>query len=197
MTATAIASTAAIDAPQLRRLMSRDTDVRILDVRTGGEFETSHIPGSYNVPLETLGEHARDLASVEHPVVLVCRSGQRATRAHAELAAAGKSKLQILDGGMVSWEAVGGEVVHGDTDHWALDRQVRFAAGSIALGALLASVAVPKAKWLAGGVAAGLVFSAVTDTCAMGNLLMKLPYNRTDNCDIEGVLGELNQPQAA
>ncbi|MEP6296807.1 MAG: rhodanese-like domain-containing protein, partial [Ilumatobacter sp.] len=67
-----------IDASHLRQLIAEDPMIRILDVRTFGEFDSVHIPGSYNVPLDTLGEHARDLASLDHPVVLVCKSGARA-----------------------------------------------------------------------------------------------------------------------
>ena len=46
-----------------QQLAAADPLVRIIDVRTGGEFETMHIPGSFNVPLDTLDEHARDLAT--------------------------------------------------------------------------------------------------------------------------------------
>ena len=38
-----------------------------------------------------------------------------------------------------------------------------------------------------------LSFSAATNTCAMGNVLSKLPYNRSDSCDIDGVLTELRK----
>lgn len=193
---TTIPATDTIDPQQLRELMDQDPALRILDVRTGGEFETVHIPGSYNVPLDTLGEHVGDLADVEHPVVLVCQSGGRATRAHSKLSGAGKETLHILEGGMTAWQAAGGEVARGDTERWALDRQVRFVAGSIALAGIVASLFVPQAKWVAGGVAAGLSFSAITDTCAMGTLLSKLPYNRTDRCDIAGVLEDLNRKAA-
>ncbi len=187
-----IPETDTISAQQLRELMNEDPALRILDVRTGGEFETVHIPGSYNVPLDTLAEHVRDLADVEHPVVLVCQSGGRATQAHSRLAGAGKQRLHILEGGMVSWQAGGGDVARGETQRWAMDRQVRLVAGSIALAGIAASVVVPQAKWIAGGVAAGLAFSAVTDTCAMAAVLSKLPHNRTDACDIDGVLRQLN-----
>lgn len=182
-----------IDVNQLRQLRLEDPDIRILDVRTGGEFETMHIPGSYNVPLDTLGEHARDLASVEHPVVLVCQSGGRATQAHGALTAAGKETLHILEGGISAWETTGGDVVRGTSDRWAMDRQVRLAAGSIALVGILASTVVPGAKWIAGGVAAGLTYSAASNTCAMAAALGKLPYNKTDACDIAGVLEDLNR----
>lgn len=182
-----------IDAPRLRELREVDPDIRILDVRTGGEFETVHIPGSYNVPLDTLGEHVRDLASVEHPVVLVCQSGGRAIQAHEELTSAGKDTLHILEGGMDSWESSGGEIVRGDKNRWAMDRQVRLVAGSLSLAGVAASTFVPGAKWIAGGVAAGLTYSAVSNTCAMAAVLSKLPYNSTDKCDIAGVLEDLNR----
>ncbi len=191
MTTTAIPAVDRIDTDQLRRLRDEDPDIRILDVRTGGEFETVHIPGSYNVPLDTLREHVRDLAAVEHPVVLVCQTGGRATQAHENLVAAGKETLHILDGGIAAWDAKGGDVVRGDNDRWAMDRQVRLAAGSIALAAVAASTVVPGAKWLAGGVGAGLTYSALSNTCAMAAVLGKLPYNQTDNCDIAGVLADL------
>jgi rhodanese-related sulfurtransferase len=180
-----------IDTAQLQRMIADDPATRILDVRTGGEFDSVHIAGSYNVPLDTLGEHARDLADVEHPVVLVCKSGARADQAHTKLSGAGKQRLHLLEGGLDGWMSSGGDVVRGSSETWAMDRQVRLVAGSIALIAIIASIFVPKAKWLAGGVASGLTFSAVTNTCAMGNVLAKLPYNRGRGCDIEAVLTEL------
>jgi rhodanese-related sulfurtransferase len=193
MTITSLPGTDVIDVTQLQALRAADPSVRILDVRTGGEFESAHIPGSYNVPLDTLAEHAHDLAGLEHPVVLVCQSGGRATKAHEHLTTAGKERLHILDGGMNAWLTAGSDVVRGDTTRWPMDRQVRLAAGSIALAGVVASLVVPKTKWIAAGVAGGLVFSAVTNTCAMGTLLMKLPYNRSDACDIAGVLDEMRE----
>ena len=193
---TPIPSTDTIDSNHLRTMLLDDPDTRILDVRTGGEFETLHIPGSYNVPLDTLGEHARDLADVEHPVVLVCRSGGRASRAREKLAAAGKDTLHILEGGIIAWETAGGDVVRGSSDRWAMDRQVRLAAGLMILLAVIVSVAFPPAKWLAAAVGAGLFYSAVTNTCAMASVLGRLPYNRTDRCDIAGVLADLRGQQA-
>ncbi len=94
---------------------------------------------------------------------------------------------------MAAWETAGGDIIHGDTDRWAMDRQVRFAAGSIAMLGIAASTVVPGAKWIAGGVAAGLTYSAASNTCAMAAVLSKLPYNKTDRCDIAGVLADLNR----
>ena len=184
-----------IDSSELRRMQRDDPAVRILDVRTGGEFETVHIPGSYNVPLDTLQEHVRDLADVDHPVVLVCQSGGRASDAHQHLSSAGKTSVHILRGGMQAWLDSGGDVVRSASERWAMDRQVRLVAGSFALLGILVSLFIPKAKWLSAAVGAGLTFSAVSNTCAMASVLGKLPYNRGANCDIAGVLAELNRSQ--
>lgn len=188
-----IAATDVIDSAQLRQLISDDPLIRVLDVRTGGEFDSVHISGSYNVPLDTLAEHASDLAELDHPVVLVCKSGARADQAHGKLTGAGKQRLHLLDGGLDAWLASGGDVVRGSSETWAMDRQVRLVAGSISLVGILASLVAPKAKWLAGGVAAGLTFSAVSNTCAMGNALAKLPYNKGRGCDIDAVLTKMRQ----
>ena len=131
---TTLPATDTIDGAELRRLLAEDPEVRVLDVRTGGEFETVHIPGSFNVPLDTLGEHVDDLADVEHPVVLVCQSGGRATQAHGKLTTAGKERLHILEGGMAAWQAGGGAVVRGGDERWSLERQVRLVAGAVVLG---------------------------------------------------------------
>ncbi|MBT5754552.1 MAG: rhodanese-like domain-containing protein [Acidimicrobiaceae bacterium] len=188
---TTFPATDVIDVTQLQQLQLEDPAIRILDVRTGGEFENSHIPGSYNVPLDTLGEHVRDLADVEHPVVLVCQSGGRASQAHEKLTEAGKATLHILEGGMTSWQAAGGDLTVGNTTRWAMDRQVRFVAGTFAIVAVVASIFVPGLEWIAAGVGAGLAYSAVSNTCAMAAVLAKLPYNRTNACDITGTLEEL------
>ncbi|MCH9806068.1 rhodanese-like domain-containing protein [bacterium] len=188
---TTFPATDVIDVAQLQQLQLEDPAIRILDVRTGGEFENSHIPGSYNVPLDTLGEHVRDLADVDHPVVLVCQSGGRASQAHEKLTEAGKATLHILEGGMTSWQEAGGDVTVGNTTRWAMDRQVRFVAGIFAIVAVVASIFVPGLEWIAAGVGAGLAYSAVSNTCAMAAVLAKLPYNRTNACDISGILEEL------
>ena len=75
---------------------------------------------------------------------------------------------------------------------WALERQVRLVAGGLALTSVLASLVWPPAVVLAGFVGAGLVFAAITDTCAMGMALTRLPYNQPRNeIDIEDSLARI------
>lgn len=184
-----------IDTLAARALMEAGADVRIIDVRTPAEFESVHIPGSYNVPLDTLGEHAAELAGrVSGPVVLVCASGNRAAQAERRLAQAGMDNVKILTGGIAEWEAKGAPVRRGRS-RWGLERQVRLVAGSLVLASVLASVRVPELRYVAGLVGAGLTFSALTNTCGMAAVLAKLPYNRGATCDIDAAVAALVTPR--
>jgi rhodanese-related sulfurtransferase len=167
-----------LDPAGLQELLASGEDVRVLDVRTPAEFETAHIPGSDNVPLDTLREHRDEIA--RHPgqtLVLVCRSGQRAAQAEKVLVAAGLRNVHLLTGGMLAWERASTEVVRG-RPRWELERQVRLLAGSLVVLGVLLSVVVPGAQWFSAAIGGGLVFAALSNTCAMGMVLSKLPYNR-------------------
>lgn len=167
-----------VDASTVLAWMADPETVTVIDVRSPAEFETLHITGSYNMPLDLLGEHAPQLAArLDHKVVLVCQSGVRARQARQRLAAAGMDNLHILDTGLPGFAASGGPVVRGRA-RWALDRQVRLVAGSLVLAGVLASRKAPKVSILVGGLGAGLTISALTDTCTMGRILSALPYNR-------------------
>jgi hypothetical protein len=56
---------------------------------------------------------------------------------------------------------------------------------------VLGSVAVPRLKWLAAAIGGGLTYAAISNTCAMGTALSKLPYNRGASTDAETVLAQL------
>jgi hypothetical protein len=79
---------------------------------------------------------------------------------------------------------------------WDLERQVRLVAGSIVLASVLASVAFPPAKWIAAAIGAGLTVAALSNTCAMGMLLAKLPHNRGPRTDFNGVVAALAAPRS-
>src|SRR5688572_10937213 len=177
---------------ELSRLLGSRADLRLLDVRTPGEYESAHIRGAYNVPLDTLGEHGEDIRlHVETPVVLICQSGARARKAEEALKSAGMPNLHVLDGGVNGWVAAGKPVLSA-AKRISLERQVRIAAGAMAAtGGLLALAVNPLFAILPAFVGSGLVFAGVTDTCAMGMLLSRLPYNRAANCDIDAMVRAL------
>ncbi|MFE6067904.1 rhodanese-like domain-containing protein [Streptomyces sp. NPDC056525] len=175
----------------LHRLVQEGRAPRLLDVRTPGEFRTVHIPGSYNVPLDTLREHRGELLShLDEDVVLVCRSGARAAQAEQALAGAGLPNLRVLDGGVNAWEAAGAPVNRGP-ERWDMERQVRLVAGSVVLTTGLVGVLVPGVHLIGTAIGAGLAYAALSNSCMLGVLLSKLPYNRGPRPDIRSVIAEL------
>jgi len=168
---------------------------RMIDVRTPAEFETEHIAGAYNVPLDLLREHrAEILRHLDDDVVLICRSGQRAGTAEDVLRRAGLANVHVLHGGVIGWRQAGLPLVHG-TPRWDLERQVRLVAGLVVAVSILASVVVPGAQWVAFAIGTGLCVAALTNTCAMGMLLAKLPYNRQRAaCDAPTIVAQLAAP---
>ena len=80
----------------------------------------------------------------------------------------------------------------------SLERQVRIAAGTLAAaGGFLALLVSPWFAAIPAFVGTGLVFAGVTDTCAMGLLLARLPYNRTSACDVATVVQALRADRRA
>jgi rhodanese-related sulfurtransferase len=185
------ASTGVLDATELRDLLNSAEPARVVDVRTPAEFETVHIPGSYNIPLDVLHSRRDDVVErLDGDVVLVCRSGQRSAQAQQVLTSAGVVAARVLRDGIVDWEKRGYAVDRGE-QRWDLERQVRLVAGSVVLSAVLGSVAAPKLKWVAAAIGAGLTYAAVSDTCAMANVLAKLPYNRNAAVDADSLIARI------
>ncbi|PRW64750.1 rhodanese-like domain-containing protein [Actinopolyspora mortivallis] len=180
-----------VDIAQLRELRGIEPRIRLIDVRAPGEFASSHIPGSYNVPLDLLREYREEL-TVQHgdPVVLVCSSGGRAEQARTLLENVGLDRISVLRGGITGWEQQGGELDQG-RGTWDMERQVRLVAGLFVLTGVVASLAYEPLKWIAGFVGAGLVFAAVSNTCAMSHVLGLLPHNRTSGAEGRALLGGL------
>jgi len=171
-----------IDAATLKAWEDNHDDLMVIDVRGGAEFDSMHIKGSYHVPLPLLSEHAEEFAAkMGTRVVLVCQSGNRAEQARKHLDAVGLGSASVLTGGVPAYAAAGGTVVKGKNT-WALERQVRMTAGSLVLAGVVGSKLLsPKLGLLAGGIGAGLTFSAATNSCAMGQMLSKMPWNRSAN----------------
>jgi rhodanese-related sulfurtransferase len=98
-----------------------------------------------------------------------------------KLMASGLPNLSVLEGGVLAWETAGLRLIRG-TKVISLERQVRIAAGSLMfIGAALGYFVNPNWIALSGFVGAGLVFAGVTDTCAMGMLIARMPWNSHRN----------------
>lgn len=66
-----------------------DSGALLLDVRTPGEYAGGHLPGAVNIPVQELGERARELPATDRAIVIYCRSGARSAAAASALQSLG------------------------------------------------------------------------------------------------------------
>lgn len=164
---------------ELKAAAAADPKTQVIDVRESGEFAAEGAaPGALLAPLSN-DVAAAGLLDAQKPVFVLCRSGARSAKAAALLEARGFADVRVVAGGLQSWQEAGYPLVRNGPTVWALERQVRFTVGalllaSFALGRLVHPVCYAAAPLLG----AGLLYSALTDTCAMAAVLLKLPWNR-------------------
>ena len=174
-------SIATITPSELDGIRRRGTPVELIDVRTPVEYREVHAEPSRLVPLDELDPRevmeARN-GTRDDPLYVICRTGGRGRQACEKFLAAGYPNVVNVVGGTLEWERAGLAVVRGKSAI-SLERQVRIAAGSlVVLGTALGAFVHPGFLALAGFVGAGLVFAGITDTCGMGMLLARMPWNR-------------------
>lgn len=166
-----------LDPASLNARLSSDQPPLLLDVREYPDFATGHIREAQLWPLGEIEKRAGELPG-DRAIITVCRSGRRSEEAGLKLLRLGFKGVAHLEGGMKGWTSARLPVDREARASWALERQVRLAAGLLALlGLTLAHVWAP-AILLAWLVLLGVVFAAVTNSCAMGMFLAKMPWNK-------------------
>ena len=94
----------ALTASGAVQLINREKAV-VVDVSEADEFSAGHVSGAKNVPFSEL--EARLPGVVKNkalPVILVCASGARASRAVAVAKKLGYEQAQSLGGGLKAWK---------------------------------------------------------------------------------------------
>jgi rhodanese-related sulfurtransferase len=169
-----------ISAKELHGLVESGQHVELIDVRTPVEFREIHVDFAQNVPLDQIdgAKLAAGRNGSHEPLYVICRSGNRANQACEKIRAAGYTRVVSVEGGTQAWEQAGLPVVRGKKAI-SLERQVRIAAGSLVLiGSVLGALVSPYWIGLAAFVGAGLIFAGITDTCGMGLMLARMPWNQ-------------------
>ena len=94
-----------IETAELQRRLAADASIVLIDVRQPEEFITppGHLPGAINVPLAELSAHTADLVARQSPVIIVCKTDWRSTRAATDLLAAGLTDVTVLRDGTDGW----------------------------------------------------------------------------------------------
>lgn len=157
----------------------------MLDVRTPAEFHSLHVEGAENLPLTELDVaslqaslRARGLGEAD-TLYLLCQSGKRAEMAAQRIAAESSWQVAVVEGGTLACVQAGLPTKRGQRQVMSLERQVRVVAGSLVLtGAVLGFTVAPGWHYLSGFVGGGLLFAGLSDTCMMGMLLARMPWNQ-------------------
>lgn len=171
-----------ISPVELQRLLASQPKLPLLDVRTPVEFAEVHVPQAQSIPLDEISP--KELAGSgkvrkDQPVYLLCRSGQRATKAAEKFAKEGFVAPVVIEGGTLAWIEANLPVTRGKSKVISLERQVRIVAGALVfIGVTLGWFVHPGFFGLSAFVGAGLVFAGITDFCGMGLLLAKAPWNK-------------------
>ena len=105
------ASAASLPAADFAAAMARPGTV-LLDVRTPAEFAAGHLRGATNLDIGSPG-FAAAAAELDKSLTyaVYCRSGSRSRVALAAMAELGFTNSFDLSGGILAWQAAGGEVV--------------------------------------------------------------------------------------
>ena len=93
-----------VSAADAVHLINREKGV-LIDVSEPAEYAAAHAVGAKSVPLASL-ESSRELPKNKSlPLVVVCPTGTRATRAIAVLKKLGFENARVLAGGLNAWRA--------------------------------------------------------------------------------------------
>ena len=174
-------SNAMLKPREFTGLCTEGKKIDLIDVRTPVEYREVHLEVARNVPLDQLDPVAvmqNRNGSANEPLYVICRSGSRGQQACEKFIKAGFPNVVNIEGGTMACVEAGLPVVRGKKAV-SLERQVRIAAGSLVLlGATLGWFVDPAFIGLSAFIGAGLLFAGITDTCGMGMMLARMPWNR-------------------
>jgi rhodanese-related sulfurtransferase len=101
-----------MDAVSLKEVLDKDTEnkIRLIDVRSQGEYARGIIEGGEFLPLHTLPARIHEFTKDED-IIFYCGSGNRSVQACMFLAQNTSIKSRNLRGGLFSWYQSGLEIV--------------------------------------------------------------------------------------
>lgn len=169
-----------ISPAELAEITREGRKIDLIDVRTPVEFREVHLEIARNVPLDELDPRAlmqTRSGSDSEPLYVICKMGGRGQQACEKFLKAGFTNVVNIEGGTTACIAAGLPVVRGKRAV-SLERQVRIAAGLLVLVGAIGSLKFSALIWLSAFVRTGLVFAGITDTCGMGMLLARMPWNQ-------------------
>ncbi len=158
----------------------------VIDVRTEAEFAECHVAGAKLYPLQDFNiQGVLEDAGESDQIFVLCKAGGRAKQAAEKLAKVARQSVFVVSGGTDACVNIDVPHVVGKAS-MSLERQVRIAAGTlVVLGVVTGAMLHPGFFGVAAFVGAGLVFAGVTDTCAMGMILARMPWNKSRGGELQ------------
>jgi len=90
---------------QLLQLIEQDSAPLVVDVRSGSEYRSGHVPGAVHVPFWSIFTTDKlDNIDKTQPVVIYCEHGPRAGIAKFGLWLSGFEHIDYLAGHMMAWK---------------------------------------------------------------------------------------------
>ena len=186
----------AVSAFQLAGRMGGNGPTTIIDVRTPGEYEAEHLPGSHLLPLDEVDAAALGRLGLgkRGEFYILCQTGGRALRAAEKLGAAGVEGCFVVEGGLEACRAAGLGIVKGESRVLPLMRQVQIVIGLVsATGSALAIWRHPMFALIPLFMGLGLLFAGLSGTCGLALLMAKMPWNKrragggggADSCGVD------------
>ena len=107
MTTSHTPQTPTVEPSEAREFL--ESGALLIDVRSDKEWQSGHLPLGVHIPLERISRESA-VTTRTRRVIVVSRSGRRATEAVKHLRTAGIAAV-ALKGGLHAWLATGGEIV--------------------------------------------------------------------------------------
>lgn len=173
-----------VDATTVRDWLAKGQAL-VVDVREADEHARERLAAATLAPLSRFdAATVHSVLPSEAPgrLVLLCRSGRRASEAAGRLATSGSLpgvELFVLRGGIEAWKSSGLPVLMDRAVPISIMRQVQLVVGSAVL--LFSALAIAVSPWFAAvpaAMGAGLIFAGSTGACGMATMLAWMPWNK-------------------
>lgn len=109
-----------ISPVEARKKLLSKTPAKIVDIRSEIEYQASHIPDSLSMPAEKLPEYFP--ATEGEEILVVSTQGEAASAKAAEIFSQKKTRFAFIEGGIISWERAGGQIVSFGNPSSTIDR---------------------------------------------------------------------------
>jgi rhodanese-related sulfurtransferase len=94
-----------LDVEGTKKLLSENSDILIIDVRTKEEYDLGHIEGAILIPYDVIEYRIEELSEYkDKPILVYCRTSNRSSIAASILKENGFTQIYQMTDGYSNWE---------------------------------------------------------------------------------------------